>query len=267
MIENGSTGSTGSTAPARLLKWEACLNTRELGGYPLLDGGQTCWGVLVRSDNIAQLTPTGQQALIDYGIRTVIDLRFPVELKRQPNPFTRRLSTNSGNRPKVINLPLENDQDLDPSKLSDPAEAMRDLYVRLLETNRGHIAMVLTAIARAPDGGVLFHCHAGKDRTGLIASLILASVGVPEQVIIEDYAMTNALLEPLHTAALADPTMDPADRQYLSVLWTALSETMRETLDYLGRTYGSPAGFLATTPLLPADLLKLQQRLIEGGSA
>jgi protein-tyrosine phosphatase len=256
--------NSGFPTYSRLLKWENCLNTRELGGYPLLDGGQTRWGALVRSDNVAQLTLSGQRALIDYGIRTVIDLRFPVELERQPNPFSRRSARNAASWPKVVNLSLENDQDLDPHRLSDPVDAMRDLYIRLLETNRNHVATVLTAIARAPKGGVLFHCHAGKDRTGLIAAMVLAAVGVPEKVIIEDYALTQSLLESVHATSLENVIPDPDEHLYLSVLWSALPETMRQTLNYLGENYGSPAGYLATTPLFPSDLLRLQARLVEG---
>jgi len=244
-----------------VLKWEACLNTRELGGYPLLDGRRTRWRALVRSDNIAKLTSAGQQALIDYGIRTVIDLRFPVELEKHPNPFNQTADSLQGERPQVLNLPLDQDQDLDWSMLSSPAEAMCDLYCRLLEANRAHIAAVLTAIARAPSGGVLFHCYAGKDRTGLIAALALATAGAPAETIIEDYALTHSLLEPLHTRELSDPSLTRNQRRYLSVLWTALPETMRLTLDYLDERYRGVAGYLRTTPLLPTDLSQLQDQI------
>jgi protein-tyrosine phosphatase len=250
-------------SPSRLLNWEACLNTRDLGGYPLLDGGQTRWGSLVRSDNIAQLTLAGQQSLIDYGIRTIIDMRFAGELARQPTPFTTPAASLKGELPQVLNLPLDHDQDLDLSRLTAPAEAMRDLYCRLLETNRGYVAAVLTAIARAPSGGVLFHCHGGKDRTGLIAALVLAAAGVPDEVIAEDYAMTDRLLGPLHARGLADPSLAPAERLYRSVLWTALPATMRQTLDYLNQRYGGAAGYLRSTPLLEPDLKRLQERLVE----
>ncbi len=252
-----------SPLASRLLNWEACYNTRELGGYPLLDGGQTRWKALVRSDNLSQLTPTGQQALIDYGIRTIIDLRFPDELEQDPNPFIQPKVGLQGERPQVINFPLDEDQYLEWPAPQTPAEAMCDLYCRILETSRGHVAAVLTAIARARPGGVLFHCHAGKDRTGIIAALVLAAVGATPQSIIEDYAFTYPLLDRQRKQDLEDPSLTPEQRSYRSVLSEPLPETMRLTLDYLEQRYGGAAGYLRTTPLLETDQRRLEDRLVE----
>ena len=252
---------TTKPTPTRLLNWEACYNTRELGGYPLVNGGETRWKALVRSDNLSQLTSTGQQALIDYGIRTVIDLRFPEELVQDPNPFSHPAASLRGLHPQVINLPMANDQNLEWPAPQTPAEAMCDLYCRVLEKSRRHVAAVLTAIARALPGGVLFHCHAGKDRTGLIAALILAAVGASPETIIEDYAFTYPLLDRRRKQDLEDPSLTPEQRSYWSVLFEPLPETMRLTLDYLDRRYGGAAGYLRTTPLLAGDLRQLQDRI------
>ncbi len=92
----------------RLLLWESCINTRELGGYPVAGGGQTHWKSLIRSDNLALLTPKGQQALLDYGIRTIIDLRFDWELKDTPNPF----AAYADHQVTLLHLPLDEDANL-----------------------------------------------------------------------------------------------------------------------------------------------------------
>lgn len=247
---------------SRLLPWEASLNTREMGGYPT-SGGRMRWKALVRSESSASFTPAGRQAALDYGIRTVIDLRFPDELQVNPSAFTRPTRDPTEIQPDYINIPLDADQDLAwPSRLS-PAEIVSDMYIRLLETNRGHVAGALTAIARARPGGVLFHCHAGKDRTGLIAALTLGYLGAPEPVICEDYAFTTPALEQRRQDFLANPELTSDRRHFLDVLSLPRAETMRLTLAYLARQYGSVEGFLHTTPLQVEDLDRLRERLVE----
>jgi protein tyrosine/serine phosphatase len=71
----------------RRLAWDGCLNARDLGGYPTGDGGRTRWGAVVRSDSVAALTEAGRQALLDYGVRSMVDLRLPQEVAAHPNPF------------------------------------------------------------------------------------------------------------------------------------------------------------------------------------
>ena len=191
----------------------------------------------------------------------MIDLRFLDELERKPSPFAP-----NGASPQAavdyINIPLDVDQDLDWPTTLGPAEALSEMYVRLLETNRRHVAASLTTIARARPGGVLFHCHAGKDRTGLIAAMTLGAVGVPADVIAGDYALAHPLYEQRRQRVLAEQATQE-QRRYLEVLSAALPETMLLTLDYLDRRYGGVEGFLRTTPLLPADLDLLRKRLVE----
>ena len=247
--------------PIRFLNWEATLNTRELGGYPLKNGEQTRWKTLVRSENPSLLTPAGQQALIDYGIRTIIDLRFPSELIDNPSPFQRKAG--HGNAPDYLNIPLDQDQNATWPHPGGPAAAMADLYRRLLETSRKHVACSLKAIAGARPGGVLFHCFAGKDRTGLIAALILGALGASHETIIADYALAHPLFDERRARLLQDPGLPEEEREYLRVAITNLPDTMRLTLDYLDRTYGGIAGYLETTALLPEDLERLKERVVE----
>jgi len=249
----------------RQLNWPETLNTRELGGYPLAGGGQTRWGVFVRSENPALLTAEGQRALRDYGIRTVIDLRFASELKVNPNPMGGP-GVDGADGVDYLNLPLDIDQNLLWQAGDDPAAAMSDLYLRLAETNRGHVAAVLTSIARARPGGVLFHCHAGKDRTGLIAALLLGGLGVRDEAIIADYAYTTPQLQERRERGLADPSLSVDQEGYYRVLSSNLPETMRLTLDALRQKYGGVAAFLRTTPLQQADLELLRARCAQAES-
>jgi protein-tyrosine phosphatase len=245
---------------SRILNWEACLNARELGGYPARDGRRLRWNALVRSDSSALLTVAGEQALLDYGVRTAIDLRFAHELEMAPSPLAKIPESQI----TYLNIPLNTDQDVDSTMMADPTGAVSDLYVRLLETNRGHIALVLTVIAQAREGGVLFHCHAGKDRTGLIAACLLGLLGVSEEDIVRDYSFASAQLKAFRETAPFDPGTSAEEREYLRVMWSAQPETMRRTLQYLQVKYGGVAGYLRTTPLQDAAARTLRERLLEG---
>jgi len=155
------------------------------------------------------------------------------------------------------------DQDLFWDGSNDPAAAMQDLYCRLLETNRGHVAAVLRTAARARPGGVVFHCHAGKDRTGLISAMILGAAGVPREVIIQDYAFSHPLFMERRDRDLLTPNLAPQMRDFLTVQSSAYPETMELTLDYLDRTYAGVKGYLATTPLQDGILNTLLDRIVE----
>jgi protein-tyrosine phosphatase len=248
---------------SRILSFEACLNARELGGYPTRDGPQICWQKLVRSDTTFLLTLPGQQAVIDYGIRTEIDLRFPFERKNNPSPFERAFNSPLDKRPDYINIPLDEDQDLVwPSKATQ-AELVSDQYCRLLEKNRNHVSRVLSAFVDAQPGWVLIHCHAGKDRTGLIIALILAVAGVSNEIIARDYSYSYYLMARNRRKNLSDPTLTLDRRRYLTVLFSAKPETMLATLAYLEQRYGSVEGYLRTTSISPGDITALRQRLME----
>src|SRR5689334_21578095 len=90
--------------PVRRLSWDACYNIRDLAGYLTSDGAQTCWRSLVRADTMCRLTADGRAALLDYGVRTVIDLRRSDELRLDPNPFATPAEQTS--LVTYLNLPL-----------------------------------------------------------------------------------------------------------------------------------------------------------------
>ena len=190
----------------RLLAWEACYNARDLGGYATVGGGRTRWGAFVRADNLRRLRSSGRAALLDYGVRTVIDLRRADELEIDPNPFAEQ--SGDARWPRYLNLPFGLGADRAAVAAvvaagAGPDASMDALFRLVLDQYWRGIAGVMTAIAAAPDGAVLFHCHAGKDRTGLIAALLLALAGVPAPTIAEDYALSQEYLRPMFDARLS----------------------------------------------------------------
>ncbi len=88
----------------RRLRWDACWNVRDLGGLPTADGGLTRLGALVRADRLSRLTGAGVRAVVEYGVRTVVDLQFPDETARTPHPFRDAAQAERG--VQYVNVPI-----------------------------------------------------------------------------------------------------------------------------------------------------------------
>ena len=173
-----------------ILDWPACRNARDLGGLPTRDGGRIRGGALLRSDHHTGLTPASVEAVRAAGVTRVIDLRWAHELARNPSPFA--------GDPIYLHLPLlmdEIDYDFPP-----------DSYAPLLDHNPQRVAAGFRAIAEAPPGGVVVHCHSGRDRTGVLVALALSVAGVAPEAIAEDYALTedSPAINMLNTLAYAE---------------------------------------------------------------
>ncbi len=180
------------------VSFEGLVNVRDLGGYPTRDGGLTRLHSLVRADDLWQLTPAGLAALEGYGIRTVIDLRWPEEAARNPNPVPRAL-------PGVRFLPISLLTHTEDEWRLRSRDVVKELWkCTVLERVRRELRQVLAAIADAAPGGLLFHCVAGKDRTGLIAALLLALADVEPDAIASDYAVSGPNLRATYLKRYAD---------------------------------------------------------------
>ena len=169
----------------RVLVWDGCTNVRDLGGLRTLDGRMTRWGAIVRSDSPARLTAAGWSALDAYGIRTIITLRTHglVEDELDFTPPHADLVK--------VQVELEDITDMEfvqqwvTSDLWCTPLYYKDALRRWPERH----AAAIFALARARPGGVLFHCIRGNDRTGIMALLLLALVGVTPGDIIADYEL------------------------------------------------------------------------------
>ena len=221
-----------------ILDWEGCRNVRDLGGLPTAGGRRTRSGALIRADCVAGLTEAGWSALAAYGVRTVIDLRNDDEVEGDVAP-----------RPDVltsIRLPLDDvlaDEDRD--RWYSAPEYATPLYYRAhLERFPDRSARVITAIAQARPGGVVFHCRWGRDRTGQIAMLALTLAGVAPEDVAAEYCISNDCL-PDHDAA-----------EFLSARDTSAAEVIVSTLASLDVPAQLRRGGLADD-----DLARLRSRL------
>jgi protein tyrosine/serine phosphatase len=170
----------------RVLVWDSCQNVRDLGGLKTSDGHTTRWGAVIRSDTPARLTATGWSALHAYGVRTIVTLRTDGMVEDQLN-FT-------SPHPDIVTVQAAiedvTDQDFVQQWVNTSFWGTPLYYKDALRRWPERHAAVVSAIARAQPGGVLFHCIRGHDRTGIIALLLLALVGVAPEEIIADYELS-----------------------------------------------------------------------------
>lgn len=240
----------------RQLTWDACHNVRDLGGLPTADGRQTRYGSIIRADLLRRLTPAGQQALRDYGVRTIIDLRTPEEVAAEPDT----LSDNTPGAPTYLNIPLDQKLPQTEAILQQPLTHAQ-IYNIYLDHYPHAVAAVMRAIANAPEGAVVFHCHSGKDRTGIIAALLLRLAGVPKAIVAEDYALSRTCLWPLYVQIVAQAGGEEQIDPWLKPLSTP--ETMHDMLNHIETNYNSVHDYLINAAgLSTEEITKLRQRLL-----
>lgn len=242
----------------RLLTWHACQNVRDLGALALSGGGHTRWRTVVRADDLCRLTPEGQDALSAYGIRTVIDLRAHFEIGQGTHPYRPPYA----GVPGYLHLPPSGSETA-PLPTIVSASSLGERYVHVLQLRQRQYGAILTAIARAPDGGVLVHCVSGKDRTGLVVALLLALVGVPDAVIAEDYALSGVYLRDAQFDAVSAGSTDPRSRSRLAVEQLSPPAAVLAALASIRERYGSIEDYLSGARMSAGDMHRLQARLSE----
>ncbi|MCI4066005.1 tyrosine-protein phosphatase [Micromonospora sp. R77] len=158
------------------LRWPDLRNARDLGEIPTVDGGRIRERALIRTDNHSRLDPAGLAAIGAYGVTRVIDLRWEWEASKYPSPLA------DDERYRLVPACFD---------LTGDEEIPKDSYRLMADASRDRLAAALTAIAEAPPGGVVLHCHAGRDRTGLVVALALHVAGATTASIAADYALTD----------------------------------------------------------------------------
>jgi protein tyrosine/serine phosphatase len=240
----------------RTLRWPSCFNVRDLGGLPAADGQTTRWGALVRADLLCRLDDEGRQAMLAHGIRTVVDIRGASELAAEPNPFC---ETGEGG-PLYLHHPVNEDPTLIAAIVAETSPSRQNAIS--LDRSRLGYARIVSAIATAPLGGVVFHCHAGKDRTGVVAALLLSLVGVPDETIVADYVLSVASIGPLTQQWLDRNARDADHRAELLGRAMPRPRIMLDTLAHL-HSLGGAERYLLDGGATSADLTALRVRLLE----
>jgi protein-tyrosine phosphatase len=238
----------------RRIELEGCHNFRDLGGYPACDGRRVRWRALFRADDLSRLTSAGVAVLRDeLRVGIVVDLRSANEL--------------AGDGPRGL--------DAEPIRFhhhplfagvvrgASRGVALADIYFALLETAREPMARVIATLAGA-DVPAVFHCAAGKDRTGIVSAVLLGLLGVADEVVVDDYAASQAALGPLIERLLADASY----REMLAALppetLHARPETMAAMLTRVRDGFGSMRGYAREIGVPDAVVERLASRLLVG---
>lgn len=225
------------------------LNARDLGGYPTVDGAVTKRRSLLRADDLAQLSPAGLAALADYGIETVLDLRWPEEIAAAPSPVP-------GQLPHIhyASVSLLTESPAEWGALGGYC-GKEQWKCTVLERLQPQLRRALAVIAAAGSGPLLFHCVAGKDRTGVIAALLLALADVLPSVIAADYAASTGNLREAYLRRHGDG--DP-----VTVMETVRcpEQAVYNMLEYLDHAGGTRA-YLGRIGLEEAEISRLRARL------
>ena len=228
-------------------------NLRDLGGYPV-PGGETAWERLLRGDNPEGLTEEDLRWLLDRGITTVVDLRSEAETGRKPD----QLASQPGFY--YFHCPLLSEGDGMPNLETDVGQG----YFRMLDGS-DLVAKAMRTVAAAP-AGVLFHCTAGKDRTGLLAALLLGLAGAERTELLADYQVSETYLaDVIRQIKARVPDLS-------AFAGASKAEYLSGCLDLLEEEYGSIPGYLRAIGLTEEELTALRGKLlppdiIKGGPA
>jgi len=224
----------------RHIRLSGAFNVRDLGGYASTAGGTTRWRSLLRADALHQLSPEDIDTLLGLGLRTVIDLRSDAEIARQPSSFADHVSV------RYHHIPLFDG--LAPADAMIAASGEFDLsarYVDAADRCRPAISKVAATIALAEEGAVLFNCTAGKDRTGIVAAMLLSLAGVSSDEIAADYSLTQTLaaglMERLKALAIQRGLAEAAAARLLS----SEPATMLALLQHVSDRHGGFRNYLA----------------------
>ncbi|MGW1678656.1 tyrosine-protein phosphatase [Saccharopolyspora sp. NPDC002376] len=234
---------------SRDLHWDGGYNVRDLGGLPAGDGQQVRRGAVVRSAGLSFLTENGWTRVWEHGVRTVVDLTDEGEERADLAPRPAGLTN--------LKIPLDPVHDTEFWDYWGKGLQGTPLYLRpFLDRFPERTAKVVKSIAHAEPGGVIVHCAAGRDRTGIIALVLLAFAGVAADEIVADHGLSDERLRPMFER-LGRPDQEPVISEVLAERGTTKREVVHAALDGFDVEAHLRAGGCTD-----ADLAVLKERLL-----
>lgn len=243
----------------RRVRFDGAFNFRDLGGYRCRDGKHTRWRRVFRSDALHWMTAEDVRFATDeLGIRSVIDLRDSSEVERDGRaPFI-------GPQAEYFHIPiLDGARRVSQQVQEAPGLDMAGIYLTMLEKGGPDFGRAIRTLAGIAGSPVVFHCAAGKDRTGLLAALVLGELGASDEQIVQDYALTAHHMEPIIERMRAVPGYAhivkdlPADR------FTPRAVSMERTLAGIRSRWGSLRDYVLGQGVTADDIERLETGLLE----
>lgn len=231
------------THPAPRIPVQGTFNFRDLGGYRTADGGRIAAGRLFRADGLGRLDASSHSLMAELGIRSVVDLREEREVARIPDALGSE-AFSYAHVPLLGNrfMPLDPQS---PRRLTLSEHSLPGLYRAMIDTAGAAFVDVVSRLAAHEEGAVVFHCSAGKDRTGMIAAFVLTLAGVPRDDVIADYALTERYLGEDFLRALGRNVASAGVSETGISATAARPEWMADVLDRLDREFDGVEGYLA----------------------
>jgi protein-tyrosine phosphatase len=252
------------TESNRHLKLKGAYNLRDVGGYSTQNGQRTKSRVLLRSETLKNLTSESRDALIADGLKSVIDLRGSQEVRESPNPFKNDSRVDYHHR-DLIGDELFARPEFAGGPVTPGAGASRivGMYRLILDEMRAEIQEVLAALASPDALPALIHCTAGKDRTGIIAALVLSLVGVDRKTIGEDYRLSAQFLrdQELNREAPSELRNGFEWNQYVNDYCPP--QAIVETLEHAESRYGSVETYALGGALTEKGIATLRAEMVE----
>ena len=207
-----------------------------------------------------RLTPTSQAALVEYGVRTIIDLRLAEETQKAPNVFADSSDVVYLHQDAYGSEPINFDNQLGESEETVTRRVAR--YTAILDQRQSEVGRTLITLAAPGTLPALVHYTGGQDRTGRIAALVLSIAGVPRETIAEDYALSArylvaAYLDVYPEKSAADYTWQHYQDEFCS------PDVMLKTLEHLDKQYGGVEGYVRAIGLTTEQIGSLRDALVE----
>jgi protein-tyrosine phosphatase len=241
----------------RLISLEGAVNFRDLGGYATVDGSVTRWRTLFRADGLSELSEADFIVMGELGIRTVVDLRSGYEVEQSRFNVDAH-PVDFHHFPFIDELPHAEEWDRRPGLLGAQ-------YKEMLDDAAPQIIGALGALAAPEARPAVFHCTAGKDRTGLLSALLLSLLGVPEETVIGDYALSGQAMERLRAKLMIKYPDGKDVIADIDEVFSAEPANMVDLFAYLRERYGSVADYAATVGVPDLVISRLRETLLEPG--
>lgn len=243
----------------RFIPLKGCYNFRDLGGYPTQDGRTVKWRRLFRSDNHYHLTNEDVEYVANtLGVVTVVDLRTPDEFRKDASRANTIPSAQYHNIPFLQELATGGLMNTD----QDPVERYATAYLGILRNAGNHIARALTTLATGDSLPAVFHCSAGKDRTGLLSALVLGMLGVSKETIIEDYAITNQVIDQIIHRLSAAPGNEHL-KSRPAAYFQAQPEVMERVFAEISSVYGDVVSYVRAQGVAESSIAQIQKDLLD----
>jgi protein-tyrosine phosphatase len=244
-----------TTSADRWLRFEGLSNIRDVGGLPLVGGGYTRTGVLLRSESLDHVTPGDVRQLVDgLGLRLILDLRTDREIAEYGETELARAGV------ETVQFTFIPESGRELPEVGDDVHPMVANYLGYLRDRGPNVVGAVRRLA-STDGTALVHCAAGKDRTGTLVAMVLDAVGVEREAVVEDYALSATKIESMFrrwTSVSGEEMPGPEEIDRHSPRAVA----MEQVLATLDERDGGAVGWLRANGLTDDELAALRNRLV-----